>query len=368
MIKKVLLKIHLYVGLAAALFLLLVSITGCALIFENELEGVFFPLKIQAQPQTQPLPLQELANKAQQANPGKRALRVILPQQPDHAHRVVVSDGTWVYVNGYTGEILGVRNLQSNFLLSIHQLHTSLLLKNRQLGSKIVGWATLLLLLLAISGVILWWPRKLLTIKRGVNWRRVNFDLHNVSGFYAFVFVFLIALTGVLMTFEETGFKMVYRFTGEPPNLTPPRFTPQKGAPMISPDQALQIARAAMPGAMPTTVGVAPANSVDFKFPEDRTPMGRSHVFLDPYTGQVQMAQSTREAHPGVKAHNLNRPLHTGDILGWPTRIIWFVASLMVVIQAVTGVLIWWKPRRKKALDEAVEESSASAALDAQVS
>ena len=351
-IQKALLKIHLYVGLAATLFLVLIALTGCVLTFETELEGVFWPLRVQAQPQAQPLPLQTLVDKVQQARPGKRALRIMLPQQAGEAHRVLVSDATWVYVNGYTGDVLGARNLQSSFMRSVHNLHTGLLLKNRQLGSKLVGWVTVLLLLLAVSGLILWWPRKLLTLKRGVNWRRTNFDLHNISGFYAFIFVLIMALTGVMMSFPDTAYKVVDGFTGEPPKFTPPRFTPQKGVPMISLEQEFQTAVNALPGALPTSVGVMPPNSVDFKFPEDKTFLGRSHVFLDPYSGQVQEVVNTRTAHPGLKARNLTRPLHTGDIWGWPTRALWFLASLLVVVQAVTGVLIWWKPKRKKAVSE----------------
>lgn len=347
-IHRALLKIHLYIGLTAALFLLVLCVTGGVMIFENEIEGLFYPKWIPAQPQAQPLALQSLVDKAQQANPGQRVTRIYLPQKDGQAHRLTVNDGTMVYVNGYTGEVLGKRDLRANRMLTIHRLHNILLLSDSNLGRQITGWATLLLMLLALSGLILWWPRKLLNIKRGANWRRVNFDLHNISGFYSSLFVFVIALTGVLMSFEDTGFKLIYRVTGEPPKITPPRFTPQKDAPMLTPDQALSIAVAALPGARPTTVGVYPANSVDFKFPEDRTPQGRSRVFIDPYTGQVQLVQNARTAHPGAKVHNLNRPLHTGDIWGWPTRILWFLACVAVVVQIVTGVLMWWKPRRKQ--------------------
>ena len=42
---------------------------------------------------------------------------------------------------------------------------------------------------------------------------------------------------------------------------------------------------------------------------------------------------------------NLNRNLHTGDIGGWPTRVLVCVMSMSVVVQAFTGVVMWWKRR-----------------------
>jgi uncharacterized iron-regulated membrane protein len=118
---------------------------------------------------------------------------------------------------------------------------------------------------------------------------------------------------------------------------------------MITADQAVDAARAALPGARPTWVGVGPVTSVDLKFPEDRTPAGRSHVFLDPYTRQVLLVQSTRTADAATAVRNATRMLHTGDIWGGPSRLAWCAACVALLVQAVTGLLIWWKPKRPAA-------------------
>jgi uncharacterized iron-regulated membrane protein len=60
----------------------------------------------------------------------------------------------------------------------------------------------------------------------------------------------------------------------------------------------------------------------------------------------VLLRTSTREAELGTAINNLKRSAHTGDIFGWPTQALYFVASLAIAGQVVTGFLIWWKPRK----------------------
>ena len=83
-------------------------------------------------------------------------------------------------------------------------------------------------------------------------------------------------------------------------------------------------------------------------YPEDRTPIGRSRVWLDPYTGRALSIWSTREAPLGFKISRMwIREIHTGDIFGWPTRLFACVMSLVLPILTITGTLIWWNRSRK---------------------
>jgi uncharacterized iron-regulated membrane protein len=43
----------------------------------------------------------------------------------------------------------------------------------------------------------------------------------------------------------------------------------------------------------------------------------------------------------------INRELHTGDIGGWPARIIAAIFSLSLPLLAVTGPLLWWQRRQR---------------------
>jgi uncharacterized iron-regulated membrane protein len=111
----------------------------------------------------------------------------------------------------------------------------------------------------------------------------------------------------------------------------------------------LRIARAAAPGAAVMAMRLPPTSNapvvVQMRYPEDRTSGGRSLVFIDRYRGTVLRNASTRLAEPGTRLVNLKRSLHTGDVLGAPTQVIWFLAAVALATQAVTGVLMWWNAR-----------------------
>jgi uncharacterized iron-regulated membrane protein len=106
------------------------------------------------------------------------------------------------------------------------------------------------------------------------------------------------------------------------------------------------MARVAMPGAAAIAVS-APnpkaAYRVAMRFPEDLTPGGRTRVYVDPYTGAVLEAESSRTTAAGTRIINVNRAIHTGDILGVPSKILMSLASLAAVAQVITGLTMWWK-------------------------
>lgn len=126
----------------------------------------------------------------------------------------------------------------------------------------------------------------------------------------------------------------------------------------MSLDEAVRVANVALPGAFISSINI-PNGSPDLvvaqmKFPEDRTPSGRSRVFIDPYSGRVELIEDTRKAQLGTWIQNQKRSLHTGDVFGLPSRLIWFAASLILVAQVITGMIMWWKPRKPRPVAAAV--------------
>jgi uncharacterized iron-regulated membrane protein len=131
------------------------------------------------------------------------------------------------------------------------------------------------------------------------------------------------------------------------------------GAPLLEPDAIVAAAREALPGAEIDSLSMHAGMPADLrmKFPEDRTPIGRSRVWLDPFTGKALSVWSTRAAPVGFKLSRMwIREIHTGDILGWPTRLLACVVSLVLPILVITGTLIWWN-RSRKLLPVSVDET-----------
>jgi uncharacterized iron-regulated membrane protein len=72
-------------------------------------------------------------------------------------------------------------------------------------------------------------------------------------------------------------------------------------------------------------------------------------VIVDRFSGGVLLATSTRQAEVGLRISNAIRSIHTGDLFGKPTEVIWLAAAIVLANQAITGVLMWWNARRARA-------------------
>lgn len=242
-----------------------------------------------------------------------------------------------------------MRNQQNNFTGNVHQLHTHLLMGRA--GSTVMAFAALFLLFLAITGLILWWPRKVFTVRWRGRAKRLTFDLHNALGIYSSVFLLIFALSGAVIHWENLASNLI-RYLVHAPVEAPMADTAPAivGATSISPDEALAIAEKVAPGATPTfmQLGSKGPMRIAMKFPEDHTPAGRTIVFLDRFTGKILSLNNTRTASIAYKYPRMwNREIHTGDLFGWPTRILACLSSLTLPVMAITGPLIWWNRRRK---------------------
>ena len=345
--RAVVLKLHLWGAFIAGAFIIVLGLTGSVMAFEDELDHLTHPRLFAVTPSGAPLPLADLGARVLAAKPGKRIGGYGMGVSPGLSYYVAVG-GSAVYVNQYTGEILGERS-GATWLNQVHQFHLRLLAG--QTGRTIVSWAGVLMLLLTISGIYLWWPVKRVAIDWRAGGRRRWFDVHNTIGVLAFAFLFILSLTGVVIGFESVTSPLFYRVTDSQPYPFAVPVAPRAGAALVTPDAAVDAARKAMPGAVPIAVGAPNPKSayrVAMRFPEDRTPGGRTRVFVDPYTGAVVLSESSRTTAGGTRIVNANRAIHTGDMFGIPSKIGMSLASLAAAAQVITGLTMWWKrPARR---------------------
>ena len=352
--RRVLFNLHLYTGLAAAWFVLIFGLTGSIMAFETEIDRVMHWHLSYVTPQGgRVLSLAEITAMVEKRFPGERIFGYGVATSPDQSYSVSLPRRE-LYVNPYTGELLGTRADGVTLLGRIHQLHLSmLLLINPRLGKQIMSWAGVAMLFMLLSGIYLWWPYQRFRIQWKGSARRVWFDIHAVTGIFSFAFLLVLAVTGVLIGFEEKSVPWFYKVTGSTPS-RPPRaeVTPPPGATPIGPDRALEIARAALPGAAPFEIpipGPKGVYSIRARYPEDLTPGGRSAVVVDQYSGAVLFAEGSRGAPAGARMAIATRAIHTGDILGIPSKAVMSLASLMAVVEVCSGLTMWWKKRKRAA-------------------
>ena len=355
--RRVLLFCHLWAALIAGVFLLFLGVTGSFIVYEREIDRVVNRRLIEVHPTGQPLSLGELFSRLEKVHPGFKVTELAFSRRPDSAYEVYLdpgndTEGAVVAVDQYTGKELGDARTASAFVNSVHQFHAHLLMdKHRETAKVIIGVVSIFLFFLSCSGIILWWRRKLFRITWSKSGRRINFDLHSVLGIFCSLFLFCFALTGIALTWDAGVNKLIGKVmpSGEMPRR--PRLPERAhGAPVLEPDAIVAAAREALPGAEIDSLSIRPGMPADLrmKFPEDRTPIGRSRVWVDPFTGKALSVWSTRAAPVGFKLSRMwIREIHTGDILGWPTRLLACVVSLVLPILVITGTLIWWNRSRK---------------------
>jgi uncharacterized iron-regulated membrane protein len=295
-------------------------------------------------PGAAPLPWRDVLAGVNKAFPSARPTTVRPAPAPNVAAEVSVQGGLMVSVDPYTGQVLGSRRGNQILMSKVHQFHTRLLMG--EWGERITGWSTLAFLVLSVSGLVLWWRRKGLAIRWRVPWRAFHYDAHHAIGIWSLLPGLALGITGAVIGFEEIVRPALYSMTHSHPAAPPAvKSQPASGGPAMTVDDAAATCSAALPGAELILLRL-PANRTDsfmayMRFPEDHTPGGRSRVFLDQYSGKVLWLESSRTSPAGTRLFNLGRPIHTGDIFGWPTRILACLASLALAFQCVSGVLLW---------------------------
>ncbi len=367
-------QIHLWLGLSSGLFVCFLGITGCILAFQQEIESVvqsYRFVELQDKPLLAPSEIHMIADKA-------------LPNK--EAHSIGYQDGKsaivtyysmtdtyffTVFINPYSGEVLKVKDMSTDFFRQVINGHYYLWLPPN-IGQPILTTATLMFALLLLSGLVLWWPKnhaaskKRFTVKWNAKWRRVNYDLHNVVGFYLTWIMIFLALTGMVMGFQWFA-KSVYMVSSGGKEMIPfvesvsksasyPKLMALAEGKAPAEDILWAKARAERPG-FKGNIDVHPPHAKDAAIelainPDPGTFWKADYLFYDRYTLEEikvdHMFGKFAEASTADKIARMNYDLHVGAVLGLPGKIMAFCGSLVAATLPITGFLIW-RGRKKKA-------------------
>ena len=337
--RKLILNLHLYVGLTVAMVMAMLSVTGVFLVFELNVDHFLNAHLDRVRPQGTAISLDQLRDTLERREAGYAVTEIILPERTSSSTLFRLDSSAnhksrQLYVNQYTGEILGTATQRNQLAKKVRQFHTQLLAGF--IGNQIVTWSSAGLAVLAVSGLVLWWPRKVITLKSASSLPRLNRDMHHFVGFWSSWAMLLFAATGLMLHFAHTP----------DDNPIPSLATMTRTAGQASLVQMVSVAQQCFPDGAVTRMSIpfdtAQPVSVGVRLPEDRTPLGRSSVTVDRTSGAVVATLSTRKAPLRYKALKLwTRELHTGDIYGWPTRFLAAICSLALSVLAFTGAMIW---------------------------
>jgi uncharacterized iron-regulated membrane protein len=361
-------NIHLWLGFTSGLIVFIIAVTGCIYAFQAEIQDLTQPFRFVKEQQREILPPSKLKTVAENILPGKHIHAVLYPGQGKAAQVIFFSfDPEYydiIYLNPYTAEVLKVKDMESDFFHIILDGHFYLWLPD-QIGQPIAASATLIFVVMLISGIVLWWPRKKndakqrFSIKWDAKWRRKNYDLHNVLGFYASWIALIFALTGLVWGFQWFA-NGLYQSVGGEKSLVYADPISDSTAQFVGKKPALDIIfdrmRAEYPTAQQIEVHIPPSGSEAIAAnanPESDTYWKIDYRYYDQNTLKEVSVDHIYGRFPEAKAADkllrLNYDIHTGAILGLPGKILAFFISLICASLPITGFYIWWGRKNKKA-------------------
>ncbi|OOG73097.1 PepSY domain-containing protein [Algoriphagus sp. A40] len=369
-LKKWIGKIHLWLGLSSGLVVFIVAVTGCIYAFQTEIKDLTYSFLF-VEPQNSPvLPPSQISAIAQDAFPEGHLHAVLYPTAERSAQAIFFSYGEGndhfqtAYINPYSGEVLKLKDEYADFFRLVLDGHFYLWLPP-EIGQPVVASITLIFLVMVISGLILWWPKKKknlrqsLTVKWSGRWRRKNYDLHQVLGFYVMIFAFVFAVTGLVWGFIwfRDG---LYALTNSGKQFVE-YYAPASDSTRISPEEIPALDRVWMkmnaeyPNADWIEVhppeyehGSIAANAN----PDAGTYWKMDYRYFDQYTLEELPVDHVwgrfHEATFGDKLNRMNYDIHVGAIGGLAGKVLAFFLSAIIASLPVTGFMIWWGRRNKE--------------------
>ena len=369
-LRKAFFCLHLAAGLVAGLVIAVMCLTGAALAFEKQIiawaerdaRRVAPPA-----PDTPQLSLGELEKKFHEAWPDQRPSTLTVSVDPHDAVIFAIGREGIYYVNPYSGE---VRQPASTAIRDFMRLMTdghrwlALAGDNRPTGKAITGACNLAFLFLALSGFILWWPRKWRTkgLRRSLWFLRDatgharDWNWHNVIGFWLLPVLIVLTASGAVISYRWAS-DLVYQAAGEtPPVQGGPAmeiFKPTPGMRPLGSAALLLAAQKSVPQWETITLrfsggprgegrtGPVPATVV-VKEPGAWPRTASTTLTLDPFTGAVLKREGFADFSTGRRARTWLRFLHTGEALGPAGQFVAAVACIGGGFLVYTGFALAW--------------------------
>ncbi|PZP49020.1 MAG: PepSY domain-containing protein [Pseudopedobacter saltans] len=355
--------LHLWLGIFAGIILVFVALTGTVVVYGDEIiEWSAGKSRFIQEVKSEKIPLETLIQKVKKEIPKSNISEATVYKNPKRALRLrAFAKGkglSFIYVDQYTGQILK-NDRTANFFYIMAHLHASFMWHGT--GEWIVDIATIIFLIELISGIILWWPRKWtkhtrdasFKIKWKAKFKRVNYDLHNVLGFYASLLALILTVTGLLIAFKPMAEGTAKLFGGDIKTKwqkTMPKadFTKETVPAYTIFEKEFE----KFPNQKMAQLWTYNTDSIGFYMVTTATKMGlksaeNAHVsILDKYSGKELDIKPTYMK--GEYIENNVWQLHMGTWMGPIGKLFTFICGLVCTSLPITGFLIWWLKGKKK--------------------
>lgn len=394
---------HFYAGLYVAPFLLMLAVTGLIMLWSSVLVGRDGEKLYSVTPAAQTIPVSQQAEAATNAVPGSTLVQYIVPRTPEQpaVFRVNVGDASsMVAVDPYRGSVLGTWERRTALYDVANLIHGTLLIGN--VGDRLIEIAAGFGIVLVVTGVYLWWPRKDRRLRSALiprtkgGGRQAWKSLHQTIGVYVAVLLLVFLTTGLSWT-GVWGEKLVQAWSTFPvekyDNIPISDVTHASMNHGGVKDVPWTLEQTPMPASDPhaahnghaghsdhgpssnttTAVGpdlddiVAKAQAMGFdgryqlSFPIGETgvwtiardtmsndsanPFSDRTVHIDRYSGSVLADMKFADYPVAGKAMAVGVAFHEGDIAGGWNVALNTMFCLSVIFLSISGIVMWWKRR-----------------------
>jgi uncharacterized iron-regulated membrane protein len=256
-----------------------------------------------------------------------------------------------IFIDPYTRHIVGTLDSRGSWWEWLRQLHIKLLAGKT--GAILNGVGSIFLLVLCITGMVIWWPglkhwTRGLKVNFRLSWKRINYDLHSAIGFWTLLILSMWAVTGIYLIWAAPIQSFIGRYSSVA-SMNPPDFRiPTRGdRPWADVKGMIRQAKRACPNARfvgaffpnrytnALTLLMAPGKPGN----DDAS----DYVFFDPATGkQVAIWHRGARLAWGPRFLQLMRPLHFGTDWGMTVKVVWALLGFAIPLLTITGLLMYW--------------------------
>jgi len=368
--RKILKKLHLYLAITLCIPLVLQGITGLMMVFQHEISNyqlhakhVFASGKIQA-------PSKIIISALTHVPEGSKVNFIKLPiaEKSPAVVRLTkkIEEEKSIFevaVDPVSLEVAEVTNPETDFFKNLKKFHSSLFIPG-QTGKNIVGTFGLVMLLMIISGLVIWWPKKI-TFKRAMTFKfsstgkQFHRDLHSAIGFWASIIIFITSFAGVYLAFTpQTTATILAIFPGKDLKKSATEMAIDSGSSFLTIDEIADLAAQKVSSddkllsinfptkpEQPFRVNFVPKNY------EDGEPV--ITVFIDQYWQRILEVRDPKNYSLGEKIIAWQHSIHAGEGLGYLWKITVFLTGFLPLLFSITGISLWLIKRKSKKLKAA---------------
>jgi uncharacterized iron-regulated membrane protein len=345
-----LVTLHLWLGLTLGALLVLIGLSGSAMIFRYELERALFPALTHSIGSGAG-DLHECLAAAQAVNPRKSVRTLRWPVNADGTQewltiptgQTTKEQATTVYTDPQTCAVLGTRGPRKDVMTWVVNFHHALLLGKN--GRYLQTCVALAAIFLAISGLIQWWPSNF-------TWSRLQpraraRPLHYAVGFWAMWPLLLIAPTAIYMAWRLDINKSLLGDAGT--SMVASASTPAKQtSAFLTLNSVMATARATRPDAAwrILTLPQKPKEpyTITYQLPGEYGRTGGNQMSLKANPDGTARVVAITELHNSSRMKRFLDELmfiHYGEFGGFTTRLLWCATGFTPAVLFFTGLLMW---------------------------